>query len=178
MLRKTLLGVACFVSMQAAMAEPERVTINFSSPDVDNRFSRNNPNYKPRAASFYERKYLPSAADYLIEVCDVNAALHPYLMEILRAFLYERIDAYVRGGGQISVTKLSDVVERMEDRLKKILTTDQWTKYPKWKGDGAGKNGFDFLLVTPPRVDRLPEKGTGEQNAAEQPASRPAVTNK
>ena len=163
MLRTTLVGIACFVLTHVALAEPERVEIDFSSPEVDNQFSRENPNYKPRAASFYERKYLPSAADYLIEICDVDPALHPYLMEILRAFLYERLDAYVRGDGQISAINLSEVVERMEDRLKKILTTEQWAKYPKWKDDGTGNNGFDFLLVPHPRTDRLPEKDPGEQ---------------
>ena len=79
-------------------------------------------------------------------------------MEILRAFLYERLDAYVRGNGQISEIKLSETIERMEDRLKDIMTERQWTKYPAWKDDGAGKNGFNFLLVTHPRADRLPEK--------------------
>ncbi len=157
MLRTTLLGIVCFGWTQALTAEPERIKIDFSSPVVDNEFAKLNPDYKPRAASFYERQYLPSAADYLIEVCKVDSALHPYLMEILRAFLYERLDAYVRGGGEISATKLSEVIDSMETRLKKILTPEQWGKYPQWKNDRAGKNGFNFLLVTNPRADRLPE---------------------
>ena len=125
---------------------PKRIEIDFEPPKVDNEFSRSNPHYKQRAGSFYERQYLPGTANYLFEVCSVEPNLHPYMMEILRAFIYDWCDAYTRGGGKVNTDTLAHIVRRMDGRILALLDEGQKERYPAWRNTNTGKNSMRFLI--------------------------------
>jgi len=124
----------------------KKIKINYDQPSVNNIFSRSNPQFKPRAASFYDRKYLPGTADYLIEVCGIKPKYHPYVMDVLRAYLYEWVDAQVRHNGTMPQKELYKINKAMDDRLKSFFTEEQIERYPAWRNNQTGKNKFRFLI--------------------------------
>jgi hypothetical protein len=166
-----ILAAICLLLSAAHAAPPKRIEIDFAAPKVDNEFSRSNPDYKERAGSFYEREYLPETAEYLFEVCSIDAKLHPYVMEILRAFIYEWCDAYMRGDGDVSVEAVAPIVGRMEARIISLLISlldeGQKERYPAWRNTRTGKNSMKFLM------DRPATKPKSEQDGPDQPATPP-----
>ena len=146
---------------------PPRIEIDFESPAVENDFTKQNPNYKERAGSFYEREYLPGSAEYLFEVCSIDAQLHPYVMEILRAFIYDWCDAYMRGNGGVSEEALEPIVTKMEERLLALMDAGQRERFPAWRHTKTGKNKLKFIMGAGPK------KQASEQAGAGQPATRP-----
>lgn len=143
---KALTSILTSLILQASAEPPARIEIDFEPPKVDNEFSKRNPDYKPRAASFYERKYLPGAAEYLFEVCSIDPGLHPYVMEVLRAFVYEWADAYMRGNGGVPEEALTPIVKRMDDRLLALMDESQKERFPAWRNTKTDKNPLKFLM--------------------------------
>ena len=164
---KTIFAILFCTGICIRAEHPPRIEINFESPAVDNEFTKLNPDYKERAGSFYERKYLPDSAEYLFEVCSIDPKLHPYVMEILRAFIYDWVDAYMRGNGRMSEDVRAPIVTKMEERLLALLDAGQRAQFPAWRYTKTGKNKLKFIMGDGPK--KLPS----EQAGAGEPATRP-----
>lgn len=149
---KTIVTLLFCVNLSLRAEPPKRVEIDFESPAVDNDFSKSNPDYKQRAGSFYERKYLSGSAEYLFEVCSIEARQHPYVMEILRAYIYEWMDAYIKGDGKVSKEALSPIIHQMDTRLLDLMDERQREQFSTWRYSKTGKNKLKFIMGDDPEL--------------------------
>ena len=92
------------------ISEIEDVQIDFSSPKIDNEFSKSNPKYKERAGFSYERDNLGQSTEFLIEICEVrNEALYPHLMQYIRAYIYDFTEWTMRSNGNVTTEKAAEL---------------------------------------------------------------------
>ncbi len=117
---------------------------------VDNEFTRNNPFYKQRAGVFYEAEYVGPSTNALIRDAQVEPQQALGVMDSLRAFVYEYLDAYVRGNGSISPAEVAKCLARMEERFGVLFPTEkQRAFYRVWRDSEDNKLGF--LMFPLPR---------------------------
>jgi hypothetical protein len=133
--------------------------VDRSVVDVDNEFNRRDPFYKQRAGAFYEYRYVAPSAEALIRIADIRAEQMPGTLDALRAFVYEWLDAFVRGNGSISRSELEQTIARMDERFDLLLDSPLQRKlYRVWRDDDSNRLGFLMMLtqttraaVSPPR---------------------------
>jgi hypothetical protein len=116
---------------------------------VTNTFLRDNPDYKQRAGSFYETNYVPLAIDSLRQTATLTDEQAVVARKVLTAFIYDWLDAYIRGGGYISSESHGLVVAAMDSQMKLALREPQFQKYLAWrKGESNRPNAVTFLTIT------------------------------
>lgn len=115
--------------------------------DMDDDYSYLNRNSKQRIGSFYEITYLPTATKNLIEAANLSSRQRPPAFEILRAYIYDYLDASARNSGTISPKQSRRVIDLMDSRFKKLLTEDQFKTYRLWrKSETLTDNPLGFLM--------------------------------
>ncbi|HUT35407.1 MAG TPA: carbon-nitrogen hydrolase family protein [Planctomycetota bacterium] len=135
----------------------KRYPPNRGPVDVDNLFSRQNPGYKQRAGEFYEKEYLGKAVEQLAEAVGLAEEQLPFAKAILRAYIYEWLDACVRGGGAVAAEHLERALAAMDERCQGELKDDQYPKYLEWRKDRTGaRNALAFLMRPLPPPPHLP----------------------
>ena len=121
---------------------------------IDNDFARQNPRYKERAGRFYEKQYLGKAVDQVVEHAGLSGEQRPAAHAILRAFIYDWLDATVRGGGAMPRAHLDRAFAAMDERFQGELDDAQYRKYLKWrKSQGGARNALGFLMKSPPPAE-------------------------
>ncbi|QDU11911.1 hypothetical protein [Gimesia aquarii] len=117
--------------------------VDRSIVDIKNEFSRNNPFYKQRAGAFYEIKYVAPSAEALFRIANVRPEQMPGTLDALRAFVYDWLDAYVRGNGAIGSNELATCVARLDKRFDLLFDSALQRKlYRIWRDDEANKLRF------------------------------------
>ncbi len=92
---------------------------------------------------------------------------------MLRAFVYQWLDEYVRGNGAIGATELENCIARMDERFDLLFDSPLQRKlYRVWRDDES--NQLRFLMVSP----RLERGGVAEQSHAPEPAARPVLNDR
>lgn len=137
-----ILGSPTLANGQQAIRE---FHVDRSVVDVDNEFNRRDPFFKQRAGAFYDYKYVAPSAEALIRIAQIRPEQMPGTLDALRAFVYERLDAYVRGNGSISRTELESYIARMDERFDLLLDSPLQRKlYRVWRDDDS--NQLRFLM--------------------------------
>lgn len=144
---KTLLVSLVVVLGWSALANGQQPIREFpvdrSAVDVDNEFNRRDPFYKQRAGAFYDYKYVAPSAEALIRIAQIRPEQMPGTLDALRAFVYEWLDAYVRGNGGISRVELETCIARMDERFDLLLDSPSQRKlYRAWRQDDSNQLGF------------------------------------
>lgn len=125
----------------------KRYPANTAPVEVDNAFARQNPGYKERAGKFYEKEYLDKAVEQLAEWASLSEEQVPVAQAILRAYIYDWLDAYVRGGGVVAPGQLERALSAMDERFQGELRDPQYEKYLKWRKEPTGAhNALRFLM--------------------------------
>ena len=138
--------LAFIFSISVAEKLPKYIP-NTISPDVDTALAKANPHYKERAGSFYEVEYLGKSAKNLFEICDLDPKYRPTAMDILRCFIYDWLDHYIRDNGEITTDHKEVVIDKLDERLSQFLTKDQMVSFHQWKIDHEN-NLLNFLFIT------------------------------
>jgi hypothetical protein len=150
-MRALLATFAVVTCCGQSFADPPRKLVEFpvdrSVVDVDNEFSRNNPFYKQRAGAFYEIEYAAPSAASLIRIADVRPEQMPGTLDALRAFVYDWLDAYVRGNGAIGRTELANCTAKLDERFDLLFDSPLQRKlYRVWRNDES--NQLRFLMAS------------------------------
>ena len=100
------------------------------------------------------------SAEALIRIAQIRPEQLPGTLDGLRAFVYEWLDAYVRGNGSIGVAQLESCVARMDERPDLLLDSPRQRELHRlWRAGEA--NDLKFLMVRSsadsPRVERPAE---------------------
>lgn len=146
----TLLASLAIIGASSALANGQQPVREFpvdrSVVDVDNEFNRLNPFYKQRAGAYYDYTYVAPSAEALIRIAQIRPEQMPGTLDALRAFVYEWLDAYVRGDGSISRVQLETCIARMDERFDLLLDSPVQRKlYGVWRDDDS--NQLRFLMV-------------------------------
>ena len=155
---RTFLAIAVLVAFCGQLfADDQRKLVAFpvdrSIVDVDNEFSQNNPFYKQRAGAFYDIKYVGPSAEALFRIAAVRPEQMPGTLDALRAFVYDWLDAYVRGNGAIDPTDRKTCVAQLEKRFDSLFDSELQRKlYRTWRDDESNK--LRFLMVSPQGIQR------------------------
>jgi len=114
-------------------------------------FLRNNPGYRERAGTFYEKEYLPGAAAAL-----ARSVRHPRLPEgaarrLLRDYVYDWLAAYIEGEGAVPAAEQARLLRDLDGRVREALCDDDaYRRYLNWRlRSGGDDNPLAFLM--PPR---------------------------
>jgi len=137
----------------------KRYPPNTGPVDADNKFSRLNPGYKQGAGGFYEKEYLGKAVEQLAEAAGLTKEQLPFATAILRAYIYEYLDAKVRGGGSVPAEHVQRAFAAMDERFQGELKDEQYEKYLEWsrgRRTEAG-NALGFLMRPLPRPTQPPK---------------------
>jgi len=175
---RTFLAIFAVVTFCGqSLADAPRKLVEFpvdrSIVNIDNEFSRNNPFYKQRAGAFYEIKYVAPSAEALFRIADVQPEQMPGTLDALRAFVYDWLDAYVRGNGAIGPTELATCVARLDKRFDSLFdSTLQRKLYQVWWDDESNKLRFLIISRSGHRA------ATAEQSQALEPAAEPVLSEK
>ncbi len=160
---KTLLASLVVILGWPALANGQQAIREFpvdrSVVDVDNEFNRLNPFYKQRAGAFYDYTYVAPSAEALIRIAQIRPEQMPGALDALRAFVYERLDAYVRGNGSISRTELETCIARMDERFDLLLDSPLQRKlYRVWRDDDSNQLGFLMAMSGTTRIATSPPR--------------------
>jgi hypothetical protein len=118
-----------------------------SAEEVRNEFNRLNPGHREQAGAFYEREYLPKAAEQLAKAAGLGEKESAAARHALREFIYEWLESYVRGGGRIFGEDLEGCLSRMDGKMKSVLSPAAHTAYLAWRKDETGAdNALKFLM--------------------------------
>jgi hypothetical protein len=141
MFRVSLVVLLCLGAPVAAEAGPNQEI---------NDFQRANPGYRERAGTFYENEYLPGAAAGLARAAG-NPRLSEAARRLLRAFVYDWLDAYISGDGALNGAAHAAVLRRLDDRVREALCDDAaYARYLAWRRQAQGAdNPLDFLMRPP-----------------------------
>lgn len=120
-------------------------------PTVRNErsFSELNPHYKERAGAFYDIKYVSPSAEALFKIADVRPEQMRETLNILRAFVYEWLDAYVEGNGSILEAQVQECIRKMDSRFDALFDDLQRKQYRIWRDDASGKHNQLRFLMSP-----------------------------
>lgn len=152
---KTLAALAMCVSVICSAHAETRIEIrpkvptfpvNNGAVDVENSLTKLNPFYKQQAGTYYETEYLGAAAANLFERLDLEWEKRVGALDILRGFIYDWLDFYVRDNGQIKAKHQAAATESMNAKFRTLLTTDQYKLYETWRQDRGGGNALAFLI--------------------------------
>ena len=115
------------------------------------RFLRDNPGYGQRAGAFYEAEYLPGAAAGLARAARAEHFSERDARGVLRAFVYDWLDAYISGGGAISPAGRAGVLRRLDARVRAALDDNAaFNRYLAWRQNAQGvENPLAFLMRPP-----------------------------
>jgi len=125
---------------------------NTAPVDADNAFAAANPGYKERAGLLYEREYLDAAVLGLAKHADLSVYHVPAAKAILRMYIYERLDAHVRGNGAVAGKEQRRLLGLMDERFQAELDdNERHAKYLEWRKDASGAhNSLRFLMAAQP----------------------------
>lgn len=126
---------------------------------TDNEFSRANPGYRERAGAFYEKEHLGKAVEQLAEMAELNEQERTQAREILRQFIYDWLDTYVRNDGRMPEEERGKLVAAMDEKFGAKLETARFAAlYLRWRKDATGaKNTLAFLMrPSTPGARQLP----------------------
>ncbi|MCE9519197.1 MAG: hypothetical protein K8R87_06575 [Verrucomicrobia bacterium] len=138
--------------------------VNREPVEVENSFAKDNPFYKQRAGAFYDTKYVSYSAAQLFDLARVRPDQMTGTLDSMRAFVYDWLDFYVRGGGKITDDQRQECVSRMDERFKALLDEKQFKLYQKWRDDTSGKlNTLEFLINQGPKTG-LPDEPKPKAN--------------
>ncbi|WP_372723555.1 hypothetical protein [Novipirellula sp.] len=170
---RTFLAISMLVAFCGPLlADEQRRLIVFpvdrSIVDVDNEFSQNNPFYKQRAGAFYEIKYVGPSAEALFRIAAVRPEQMPGTLDALRAFVYEWLDAYVRGNGAIDPADRNTCVARLDQRFDSLFDSGLQRKlYRVWRDDES--NQLRFLMASQQGI----QSTASEPSRSPEPAAEP-----
>jgi hypothetical protein len=138
-----VLSLACLPAAVAAQDAPNQTA---------NRFLRDNPGYRDRAGTFYEKEYLPGAAAGLAKTVRHSRMSEPAAQRALRAFIYDWLDAYIAGGGTVQPEEQARLLQRLDDRIRDALCDDNaYRRYRSWRLTAQGDdNPLAFLMHSAP----------------------------
>ncbi len=175
---RTFLAIFVLVAFCGQLfADEQRKLVVFpvdrSIVDVDNEFSQNNPFYKQRAGAFYEIKYVGPSAESLFRIAAVRPEQMPGTLDALRAFVYDWLDAYVRGNGAIDPADRNTCAARLDQRFDSLFDSGLQRKlYRVWRNDESNK--LRFLMASPKGVQRT----ASEPSRSPEPAAEPVLSGK
>jgi hypothetical protein len=160
---KTLLVSLVVVLGWSALANGQQPIREFpvdrSAVNVDNEFNRRDPFYQQRAGAFYDDKYVAPSAEALIRIAQIRQEQIPGTRDALRAFVYEWLDAYVRGNGGISRIELETCIARMDERFDLLLDSPIQRKlYRVWRHDDSNQLGFLMSMSATTRIATSPPR--------------------
>jgi len=142
-----VVGFRCVRAAVVAVRPPEKYPANLAPIDVENAFTKANPEYKWRAGAFYEKEYLGRAVENLAKAAGLNNNERTAAKAILRAFIYDWLDSYVRGNGTIAEPDLKKHLALMDERFRGELTEVKHKKYLHWRTDTTrARNPLAFLM--------------------------------
>jgi len=133
------------IQPEEASVVMERYPANIEPINISNDLLRLNPHYKERAASAYEVANLGKAAGQLFVYCKMDIEKQPLAIEILRAFIYDWADFYVRNNGPRDDKLFIPIKKTMDERFEKLLSSEQFKLYKEWCNFSRDKNDLEFL---------------------------------
>jgi HEAT repeat protein len=149
------------LALRVPLADP-----NVGAP-AESEFSRLNPNYRDRAGAFYELEYLGKAVEQLAKTTDLPEQDREKVRAILRTFICDWLDSYVKGGGSISPQDLKRHLAVMDERFQGELAPSQYRAYLAWRSDAnRAQNPLAFLMVPPPPSPAAPKEQANAATAA------------
>lgn len=115
-------------------------------PDRLNEFARSNPAYKKRAGEFYEQEYLGRAVEQLA-AAGLTAGEKAAAEAILRAYIYDWLDAFVRADGKMTAQNLERLLRLTDERFRGELNDAKYAAYLAWRGEKSeADNAMRFLM--------------------------------
>ncbi len=119
--------------------------------DSDNNFRKNNPDYRTRAGTFYEKEYLPGAVKGLMAALAPNEAAKQQVTALLKQFIYEFLDQYIKDGGEMTRREHAGVLANLDESVLEYTGGSKVAlkNYEAWK-TGSSKefpNPLSFLTV-------------------------------
>jgi hypothetical protein len=136
---KTLIALALTASAAVAQDEPKK-----------NKFLELNPGYRERAGGFYERTYLESASASLAKVVALERFTKADAAGVLKQLIYDWLDEYVEGEGQMSRAAYTAVMKRVNASMKKLVDDDAaFKRWAEWRDTTDRElNALAFLTCT------------------------------
>jgi len=159
-------GFRCVRAAAVVAGPPEKYPANLAPVDVENDFAKANPEYKWRAGASYEKDCLDRAVVNLAKEADLDEKQAVAARAILRAFIYDWLDSYIRGNGSVGEEALKRHIALINERFLGELSPDQYAKYVAWRTDRTGaRNPLAFLMPPPPALKTV-EGGPPEARSA------------
>ena len=115
---------------------------------AENPVPEHNPDYRTRAGTFYEKKYLPGATKRLICVFAPQELSEKKARQILHQFIYNFLDQYIADGGATTRRNHARILARLDSRVQQLADGPSILKnYEAWKSGSSGKfpNPLAFL---------------------------------
>ena len=113
------------------------VTFLWAEEEPKNVFLASNPDYRTRAGTFYEREYLPKAVQGLVAAFAPEVLPEETARKVLRDFIYEFLDQYVRDGGEITRRGHAKVLAGLDARIRELADDPRvLDNYEAWKTGG------------------------------------------
>jgi hypothetical protein len=182
MKRRTLSawGLVAMVAAASALAAPagpeSRYPASTAPLKIDNDFTRANPDYKAKEGAKYETLELEVAAGQLAGFARLDTAKQSVAQAILRAFIYDYLDAKVFGNGTLTLQAFDKVVADMDSRFRKELSPEEFEKYLAWRtGPPYGGNSL-ALLMKLPSPDLFPGKTLADVKKILPPTGRETIS--
>ncbi len=138
---RTLIALALIASAAVAQDEPPK-----------NKFLELNPGYRERAGGFYERTYLDSASASLAKAVALERFAKADAAGVLKQLIYDWLDAYVEGEGQMSRTAYTAVMKRVDASMKKLLDDDAaFKRWAEWR-DSTNRELNPLAFLTSAKI--------------------------
>jgi len=111
------------------------------------------PDYKERTGNFYEEAFLIKAMDQLARTSSLTAFERATAVTVLRDFIYDYLDVYVKDAGEISPEDHKACLERLDKAMAAHISGIKFQKFLEWRSAEAGTaNPIGFLFRPPATV--------------------------
>ncbi|MBI3854980.1 MAG: hypothetical protein HY293_04735 [Planctomycetes bacterium] len=117
-----------------------------------NRFLELNPGYRERAGAFYEKTYLGPAAESLAKAVAVERLTKEAASGVLRQYIYDWLDGYIAGEGEMSRAAHAAVVKRADLAMNPLLDDGPaFQRWVEWR-ENLQPGGNVLAFITSARV--------------------------
>jgi len=111
------------------------------------------PDYKERTGNFYEEAFLIKAMDQLARTASLTAFERATAVTVLRDFIYDYLDVYVKDAGEIPPEDHKACLERLDKAMAAHISGSKFQKFLEWRNAEADSaNPMGFLFRPPPVV--------------------------
>jgi|SRR6185295_8361536 hypothetical protein len=115
-------------------------------------FQQNNPGYRERAGGFYEESYLGPASESLAKTIALERFTKADASRVLRTYIYDWLDGFVAGEGEMSRAAHVAAVGRADISMKQLLDSEPaFRRWQEWR-ERPDRNENPLAFITSSKI--------------------------